>query len=117
MTEEWERTGALLKAETVLQGWDSAAEQDFERTAVDLAHAILFGKAQSGLEAVAAGGAGLTAAHARAIHFANEMAQLRHYRPLIAVEHGLPVLAPGVRRLIEGFEDLGLWKNERSWDL
>lgn len=106
-----------LKEERVLQGWDFAVEQDPNTTAADLAHVILFGKAQPALEAVASGGAGLTADHARALHFANEMAELRHYGPLIAVADGLPVLAPGVRQIIEDFGERGLWDGQPPWTL
>lgn len=117
MTQEWEEVGVLLKEESALQGWASAALDDREVAAADLAHAIRFGKAQEALEAVAAGGAGLTADHARALHFANEMAEVRHHAPLIAVENGLPVLAPGVRPLIESFQELGLWTEGPAWDI
>lgn len=115
MAHEWEPTGVRLKEERILMGWDAAAAEDPETTASDLAHAILFGRAQSALEAVAAGGAGLTADHARALHFANEMAELRHYGPLIAVEDGAPALAPGVRQLIDGLRNRGLWDAQPPW--
>jgi hypothetical protein len=115
MTQEWE--SVRLKEETALAGWDAAARQDRDTAAADLAHAIRFGRAQEALEAVAAGGAGLTADHARALHFANEMAELRHYAPLIAVEDGLPALAPGVRLLIDSFDTLGLWDDQPRWSL
>ena len=117
MAQEWEYMGVRLKEERVLQGWDTCAELDLRTTAEDLAHAILFGKAQPALEAVAAGGTALTADHARALHFANEMAELRHYGPLIAVEDGRPVLAPGVRRIIGSFAHLGLWDGQPAWTL
>lgn len=112
MAHEWEKTDVRLKEEKVLRGWDAAAAEDQDTTASDLAHAILFGRAQAALEAVAAGGAGLTADHARALHFANEMAELRHYGPLIAVEDGLPALAPGVRRLLDSLGERGLWDGQ-----
>ncbi|MDQ0734441.1 hypothetical protein [Arthrobacter agilis] len=60
---------------------------------------------------------GLTVDHARALHFANEMAELRHYGPLIAVVDGLPVLAPGVRQLIDRLPDSGLWDGQPAWRL
>ena len=95
-----EDVSVLLKEDAELRGWDAAAAQDPGAAAADLAHAIRFGRAQEALEQVMAGSAGLTAEHARAIHFANEMAELRHYGPLIAVDDGVPVLAPGVLPMI-----------------
>lgn len=115
MAYESERRTVHLKEENVLDQWDTSAEQDLASTAADLAHAILFGNAQAALEAVAAGAAGLTADHAKALHFANEMAELRHYGPLIAVEDGTPMLAPGVGRIIGTFDDLGLWSGQPAW--
>lgn len=117
MAHEWEQIGVRLKEDRLLQGWDVAAEHDPETTANDLAHAILFGRAQAALEAIAAGGAGLTTDHARALHFANEMAELRHYGPLIAVADGLPTLAPGVREVIAGLGERGLWDGQPAWKL
>jgi hypothetical protein len=117
MTHEWEQTGVRLKEDPVLHSWSVAASQNHDVAAADLAHAIRFGRAQPALEAVAAGGSGLTSDHARAIHFANEMAELRHYEPLIAVDEGRPVLAPGVPQLIRSFDDLGLWDGQPTWDL
>jgi hypothetical protein len=117
MAREWEQIGLRTREEPGLHGWDAAAREDLATAAADLAHAISFGKAQDALESVAAGGARLTAADARALHFANEMAELRHYGPLVAVEHGQPVLAPGVRALIDGVVELGLWKDRRPWAL
>lgn len=117
MIHEWEKIGVRLKEDPVLRGWDTAAASDGPTTAADLAHAILFGRAQAALEAIAAGGTGLTVEHARALHFANEMAELRHYGPLIAVQDGLPALAPGVRDVITSFEALGLWDGQPAWDL
>ncbi|WP_434994573.1 hypothetical protein [Arthrobacter sp. Ld5] len=117
MAAEWEQTSVHLKEDPVLRSWATEAGQDPETTAVDLAHAIRFGRAQSALEAVAAGGVGLTADHARALHFANEMAELRHYEPLIAVDAGLPVLAPGVREVIGSFDSLLLWDDQPPWKL
>lgn len=64
-----------------------------------------------------AGGVGLTADHARAVHFANEVAELRHYGPLIAVVGGLPVLAPGVRSVTDSLPGSGLCEGQPSWDL
>ncbi len=117
MAHEGELIGVRFKEDAVLRGWDRAALEDPEMTAADLAHAVLFGRAQSALEAVAAGGVGLTVDHARALHFANEMAELRHYAPLIAVVDGLPALAPGVRQLIEGLPGRGLWDGQPAWRL
>ncbi len=117
MTHEWERTGVRLKDDPVLQTWRAAASHNPDDAAADLAHAIRFGRAQPALEAVAAGGTGLTSDHARAIHFANEMAELRHYEPLIGVDDGTPVLAAGVQQLIRSFEDLGLWDGQPDWDV
>ncbi|WP_104117409.1 hypothetical protein [Arthrobacter sp. B1805] len=117
MAHEWDTMGVRLKEDRILPGWDVAEAQDPETTAADLAHAILFGKAQAALEAVAAGGTGLTTDHARALHFANEMAELRHYGPLIAVEDGLPALAPGVRHIIDSFDERGLWDGQPRWML
>lgn len=106
-----------VKEDTGLRGWDDAASQDLEVTAADLAHAIRFGRAQEALEQIAAGIAGLTADHARALHFANEMAELRQYAPLIAVQDGVPVLAPGVADVIRTFGGLGLWAGQPDWTL
>lgn len=117
MAREWETTGLRVKEEPLLRDWDTAALEDFAASAADLAHAIAFGAAQEALESVAAGGSALTAQDARALHFANEMAELRHYGPLVAVEHDRPVLAPGVRILIDGMEELGLWRERRPWVL
>lgn len=117
MAHESEHLTVHLKEETVLDRWDTSAEQDPDTAAADLAHAILFGNAQAALETIAAGAAGLTTDDARALHFANEMAELRHYGPLIAVEDGTPVLAPGVRRIIGMFDDLGLWNGQPAWQL
>ena len=117
MAVERQQTSVRFKEGPVLRSWATEAEQDPETTAIDLAHAILFGRAQSALEAVAAGGVGLTADHARALHFANEMAELRHYGPLIAVDGGLPVLAPGVREVIGSFDGLMLWRDQPRWEL
>lgn len=117
MATEWEQTSVRFKEDPVLRRWDTEAAQDPETTAIDLAHAILFGHAQAALEAVAAGGLRLTAADARALHFANEMAELRHYGPLIAVDGGLPVLAPGVREVIGSFDSLLLWHDQPAWNL
>lgn len=115
MAQEREQIAVRVKEDTILHCWDVAAEEDPGTTASDLAHAILFGRAQPALEAVAAG-TGLTADHARALHFANEMAQLRHYGPLIAVHEGLPVLAPGVRRIIDSLPGHGLWDDQPPWE-
>ncbi|MBG6224819.1 hypothetical protein IWX63_001381 [Arthrobacter sp. CAN_A2] len=117
MAQEWGRTSVRFKEDPVLRSWAAGAAQDPETTAIDLAHAILFGRAQAALEAVAAGGVGLSADHARALHFANEMAELRHYGPLIAVDDGLPVLAPGVREVIGSFDTLMLWHDQPPWEL
>lgn len=117
MAREWESTGLRVEEEPLLRGWDTAARDDFAGSAADLAHAIAFGAAQEALEAVAAGGGTLTAQDARALHFANEMAELRHYGPLVAVEQDSPVLAPGVRTLIDGMDELGLWRDRRPWAL
>lgn len=117
MAQEWERIGIHVKEGPILRGWDTAAAADSATTATDLAHAILFGNAQAALEAVATGGNGLTTAHARALHFANEMAELRHYGPVIAVDGGRPVLAPGVRSVIDSLHGSGLWDGQPSWDL
>ena len=106
-----------LKEDAGLRSWDVAASQDLEVAAADLAHAIRFGRAQEALEQITAGGAGLTADHARALHFANEMAELRQYAPLIAVQDGVPVLAPGVAELIRTFGELGLWLDQPAWTL
>ncbi|MHA7284157.1 hypothetical protein [Arthrobacter sp. TMS2-4] len=117
MAAEREQTSVHFKEDPILRSWATEAEYDPETTATDLAHAILFGRAQSALEAIAAGGVGLTAEHARALHFANEMAELRHYGPLIAVDDGLPVLAPGVREVIASFSSLRLWDDQPPWEL
>ncbi len=117
MAYEGEVIGVRSKEGVALRAWDSAALEDPDTTAADLAHAVLFGRAQSALEAVAAGGVGLTVDHARALHFANEMAELRHYGPLIAVVDGLPALAPGVRQLIDGLPGRGLWDGQPAWQL
>ncbi|WP_043444982.1 hypothetical protein [Arthrobacter sp. L77] len=117
MAVDWEQTSVRFKEDPVLRSWAVEAERDPETTAIDLAHAILFGRAQAALEAVAAGGLWLTADHARALHFANEMAELRHYGPLIAVDGGLPVLAPGVREVIGTFDGLLLWHDQPPWQL
>lgn len=117
MTLEMNGTKTFAKDDAILRDWLAASLADRDTTATDLAHAIHFGRAQEALEAVAAGGAGLTADHARAIHFANEMAELRHYAPLIAVDDGLPILAPGVAELIASFQDLGLWQDQPVWNL
>ncbi|MHA7238932.1 hypothetical protein [Arthrobacter sp. TMS1-12-1] len=117
MAQEWERASVRFKEDPVLRSWSAERELDPETTATDLAHAILFGRAQAALEAVAAGGAGLSADHARALHFANEMAELRHYQPLIAVDGGHPVLAPGIREVIGSFDALMLWRDQPAWDL
>jgi hypothetical protein len=113
----WEYKGVRLVEERVLHDWDTCAKLDPRTTAADLAHAIRFGKAQSALEAVAAGGATLTTDHAWALHFANEMAELRHYGPLIAVEDNVPVLAPGIRQIIGTFDEYGLWDGQPGWTL
>ena len=117
MAFDSEVVGVRVKQDVVLRTWNRAAEQDPAAAAADLAHAVLFGRAQSALEAVAAGGVGLTVDHARALHFANEMAELRHYAPLIAVEDGLPTLAPGVRELIDTIIECGLWDGQPAWHL
>lgn len=104
-----------LKEDTALRGWDAAASQDLEVTAADLAHAIRFGRAQEALEQLMTSGDGLTADHARALHFANEMAELRHYAPLISVHDGAPALAPGVAAVIMTFDELGLWVGQPAW--
>lgn len=117
MANSWDDAGVRLKEDAALRAWDASAAEDPGTTALDLAHAVLFGKAQAALEAVAAGGAGLTTDHARALHFANEMAQLRHYGPLTAVDDGLPVLAPGVRAIIATFDAHGVWDGRPAWNL
>lgn len=117
MAYEEELLGVRFKEDAILRDWDRAALADPGTTAADLAHAVLFGRAQSALEAVAAGGMGLTVDHARALHFANEMAALRHYAPLIAVVDGLPALAPGVRPLIDSLPGRGLWDGRPAWTL
>ncbi|KNC20512.1 hypothetical protein AC792_00065 [Arthrobacter sp. RIT-PI-e] len=107
----------LLKEEPELRAWDTAAAQDPGSAAMDLAHAIRFGRAQEALEQLVVGEAGLTADHARALHFANEMAELHHYAPLIAVQDGTPALAPGVIELIRSFPEFGLWAGQPTWRL
>ncbi len=117
MGQSSEHVSVLLKENMELRGWDAAAAQDLGAAAADLAHAILFGRAQEALEQVMAGSTGLTAEHARALHFANEMAELHHYGPLIAADDGVPVLAPGVLAIIAMFDDLGLWDGQPAWTL
>lgn len=114
---DYEYVTVLPKDGPLLQGWDTSMALDLHDASALLARAILFGKAQSALEAVAAGGASLTSDHAKALHYANELAELNHHGPLIGLEDDLPVLAPGVRELIGMFPATGVWEDGRPWDL
>ncbi|MBG6184394.1 hypothetical protein IWX65_002368 [Arthrobacter sp. CAN_A214] len=83
----------------------------------DLAAAISFGNAQGALEALADEAASLSDDDVKALHYANEMCDLRMYEALVTLDDHGPILPEDVRQAILAMERDGFWEGRPQWVL
>ncbi|WP_026550771.1 hypothetical protein [Arthrobacter sp. Br18] len=83
----------------------------------DLADAISFGNAQGALEGLASGSDSLSDDDVKALHYANEMCDLRMYEGLVTLDGGGPALPESVRQAILAMERGGFWGGRPGWVL
>lgn len=102
-----------------LQRWaDVSADGTIAvQAGTDLAAAISFGNAQGALEALAHGTTSLSDDDVKALHYANEMCDLRMYEALVTLDDDGPLLPESVWHAILAMEREGLWEGRPQWVL